>query len=152
MASLHAEELANKIAKFLNQRFRMAARVRSVRGGIGYRVYELRKTGNRHHVDVRPVKLLPPVQQVEGLQVVSPAESIANKVVAYAVRGNKRKGLTDGRDLMVMLRTFPDLKRFDGAVKDRLVVNDAPPEALTLWREWAERPLEPEDDDDEFDY
>ena len=152
VASLHAKELAYKIARFLNQRFYMRARVRSVRGGIGYRVFEIRKSGNRHHVDVRPVKLLPPYQMVEGLQVVAPAESIANKVAALHARGHRDKALTDARDLRKMLRTFPELQAPDGEVHNRLVVNGAPPEALALWREWAQRPLEPEDDDDEFDY
>src|SRR5881628_3226109 len=55
--STRAEELAEEIRAYLNKRFHIAARVRSVREGIGYRVYQVRKSeagGNRHLVDVRP--------------------------------------------------------------------------------------------------
>ena len=46
-------ELADELCAFLNRRFHIAVRVRTVRGGIGYRVYQVSKPKNRHLVDVR---------------------------------------------------------------------------------------------------
>src|SRR6185503_7870172 len=39
--STRAAELAEELRAYLNQRFHIAARVREVRGGIGYRVYQM---------------------------------------------------------------------------------------------------------------
>ena len=152
IATPDGEELAERIARYLNERFHIATRVRVVRGGIGYRVYQKQKPQNRHLVDVRPTPQLPPHQVVDGVFVVTPAESMANKVHALYVRGHKDKALTDARDLRRMIRTFPDLQAFDGPVHDRLVANGVAPPVFDLWREWVERVLEPEDEDDDFDY
>src|SRR5439155_20483287 len=55
--STRAPELAEEIRQHLNDRFKIAARVRNVREGLGYRIYQLQRTGNRHLVDVRPVSV-----------------------------------------------------------------------------------------------
>ena len=81
--STRAPELAEEIRKHLNARFKIAARVRKVRQGLGYRIYQIQKSGNRHLVDVRPVESFPPNQRVDDVLVVSPAELIANKVAAF---------------------------------------------------------------------
>ncbi len=75
IASPRAAELAEEVRVFLNQRFHIAVRVRNVRDGLGYRVYQVRKPENRHLVDVRPVDQLPPAQRVEGVLVVTPQNS-----------------------------------------------------------------------------
>src|SRR5688500_10382134 len=72
--SPRAAELAEDIRRYLNERFHIAARVRDVREGLGYRVYQLQKPKNRHLVDVRPVAAFPPIQRVDGVLVISPAE------------------------------------------------------------------------------
>src|SRR5213078_571873 len=41
IASTRAEEWAEELRAFLNQRFHIAVRVRTVRGGIGYRIYQV---------------------------------------------------------------------------------------------------------------
>ncbi|MHB1421790.1 MAG: hypothetical protein ACYC3I_01065 [Gemmataceae bacterium] len=64
IASPRAEELAEEIRAFLNKRFHIAVHVRSVREGIGYRVYQVQKPKNRYLVDVRPIDVLPPCQRV----------------------------------------------------------------------------------------
>ena len=61
--STRAPALAEEIRKYLNDRFKIAARVRTVRQGLGYRIYQVQKTGNRHLVDVRPVLAFPPTQR-----------------------------------------------------------------------------------------
>ena len=73
IASNRAEELAEEIRKFLNQRFHIAVRVRRVRDGLGFRIYQVRKPENRHLVDVRPVTELPPAKRVEEGSRCDPA-------------------------------------------------------------------------------
>src|SRR5206468_9434375 len=58
IASPRAAELAQELCQFLNARFHIAARVRNVREGLGYRIYQVRKPKNRHLVDLRPVEQL----------------------------------------------------------------------------------------------
>src|SRR4051795_4709064 len=41
IASTRAEELAGELRQFLKERFHIAVRVREIRGGIGYRVYQV---------------------------------------------------------------------------------------------------------------
>src|SRR5918911_1252545 len=60
IASTRAKELAEELRAFLNTRFHIAVRVREIREGIGFRIYQVRKPQNRHLVDVRPVESLPP--------------------------------------------------------------------------------------------
>src|SRR5437773_7424355 len=48
IASTHALDLAEELRKFLNKRFHIAVRVRDVREGLGYRIYQVRKPQNRH--------------------------------------------------------------------------------------------------------
>src|SRR5438309_11578794 len=81
IASTRAPELAEELRKFLNDRFHIAARVRNIRNGLGYRIYQLRKPENRHLVDLRPVVELPPSQRVKKVLVVTPPELMANKVI-----------------------------------------------------------------------
>src|SRR6266849_918503 len=79
IASTRAVELADELRKHLNHRFHIAVRVRKVREGLGYRIYQVRKPENRHLVDVRPVETLPPHQRVRKVLVVTPPELIAGK-------------------------------------------------------------------------
>src|SRR5437588_527970 len=58
--ALHARELAEELRAYLNQRFHIAVRVRAIKGGIGYRIFQVQKPKNRHFVDVRRVAELPP--------------------------------------------------------------------------------------------
>src|SRR6267378_6514215 len=64
IVSTRAEELAQELCHFLNKRFHIAVRVRTVREGLGYRVYQVKKPANRHLADVRPVAELPPAKRV----------------------------------------------------------------------------------------
>lgn len=149
--STHAEYLAEELKRYLNERFYIATRVRSVRGGIGFRIYQVSKPENRHLVDVRPVPNLPPLQVVDGIQVVTPTVAIANKIISYASRREKDKGLSDALDLRALLRAFPDLQAEYGPVRERLEASGADKAVLAVWREWVTADLEPEDEDDEFE-
>ena len=150
--STRGKDFAEEMRQFLNDRFGFAVRVRSVRGGIGFRIYQKRKDGNRHLVDVRPVDVLPPTREVGGVAVVAPAELIANKVASAQARGGKKKGLTDRRDLLALFETFPELKTEAGEVADRLAANEVPDGALAAWREWVAADIEPAGEDDDLDW
>lgn len=91
VASTRAEELAKELCQFLNQKFSIAVRVRNVRDGLGFRVYEVRKPQNRHLIDVRLVNVLPPANRVKKVFVVTPPELMANKVMSMASRQHKLK-------------------------------------------------------------
>src|SRR5437763_3171642 len=59
--SPRAGELAEELRSYLSERFHIAVRVRSVRDK-GYRIYQTRKEGNRHLIDVRIEPDLPSSQ------------------------------------------------------------------------------------------
>jgi len=58
--ALRAQELAEELRAYLSDKFHVAIRVRQVAQGKGLRIYQIRKEGNRHLVDIRPVTFLPP--------------------------------------------------------------------------------------------
>jgi hypothetical protein len=148
--ALHARELAEAIHSYLNQRFHIAVRIREVRGGIGFRVYQVQKPRNRHLVDVRPVAALPAAQRRAGVLTIAPTELIAWKVLAYHSRRGQPKSGTDWRDLAMLLLAFPDLKKDVSAVRERLRAAGAGPEALAVWEDLAAQEIEAEEEDDEF--
>lgn len=150
IASTRAVELAEELRKFLNERFHIAVRVRTIREGLGYRIYQVRKPENRHLVDVRPVDSLPPAQRVKKVLVVTPPELIANKVASMVSRGKKRKGIMDHADLAILLLTFPELKAEEGPVAERLRAASASPEVMAAWMDLVAEEILPEDEDDKF--
>lgn len=150
--STRAVEFAEELREYLNQRFHIAVRIRTVREGLGYRLYQVRKSGNRHLVDVRPVETLPPHQQVEDVQTIDPVGLIAGKITAYHQRRDKPKAFTDRRDLAMLLLAFPDLKSDPGLVSERLKQEGADEGTFAAWREVVESKIEPQDEDSEFDY
>jgi bifunctional DNase/RNase len=150
IASPRAADLAEELRAYLNQRFHIAVRVRDVKEGVGYRIYQVRKPKNRHLVDVRPVDALPPAQRVEKVLVVSPPELIANKVMALTQRRTSPKAGTDWRDLAMLLLTFPELKTEEGPVAERLRDAGASKEVFATWKELVAREIVAEDEDDKF--
>jgi hypothetical protein len=143
-------ELAEQLRLHLDERFYIDVRVRSIREGIGYRLDQVAKPKNRHLVDVRPCELLPSVERIDGILVVTPPEVIAGKVISCVRRKGKPKSYTDRRDLAHMLLRFPELKVKNGDVQQRLMALEANGEALALWRELVADNILPEEDDDEF--
>ena len=145
--SPRAAELTEEIRAMLNEQFQIAVRVRKVRDGIGYRVYQLQKPKNRHLVDVRAVEQLPPTQIVDDVLVLTPPELIASKIAAWTSRRGKPKAGTDWRDLAELLLTFPDLKSEDGPVMDCLRAANAQESALAAWKDVVSQEILPEDED-----
>ena len=148
IVSTRAAELAEEIRAFLHDRFHIAVRTHSVREGIGFRVYQMRKPENRHLVDVRPVSTLPPTQRVDQVLVIAPPELVANKVTAWTLRRRRPKAGTDWRDLAHLLLKFPDLKTNPGPVRERLEAAAAGPEVLAAWQELVLQEILPEEEDE----
>jgi Nucleotidyl transferase AbiEii toxin, Type IV TA system len=148
--STRAPEFAEELRQYLNERFRIAVRVRTIRDGIGYRLYQMQKSGNRHLVDVRPVESLPESRTIEEVRVSSPAQLIAGKVISFNARRGKPKAGTDWRDLAMLLLTFPELKCDTGAVSDALKALGATEEEKNSWRALVAEEITQTNDDDEF--
>jgi hypothetical protein len=150
IASPRAAELAEEIRAYLHDRFRIAVRVREAKEGIGYQIYQVRKPENRHLVDVRSVANLPPAKRVRKVLVVTPAELVANKTMAYAHRLGKPKAGTDWRDLAMLFLTFPELKQVEGPVAERLRAAGAAKDVMSVWKELVAQDIQPEDEDEKF--
>lgn len=148
--SVRGPELAEELRSHLAERFTIAVRVRTVRDGLGYRIYQVRKPANRHLADVRPVDAFPPVRRIDGILVPVPEEVIAGKVRAHLHREGRPKGGTDQRDLVAMLLAFPGLKTESGPVRERLEAGGADEATLAAWGAWVSREILPENEDDEF--
>jgi hypothetical protein len=149
--SPRAAALADEIRLYLYERFKIAVRVREVREGLGYRIFQIQKPKNRHLVDVRPVETLPPTLRVDDVLVVAPAELIANKVLAWHRRKGQPKAFTDRRDLAVLLLRFPELKTVAGAVRTRLEAAGADAAALAAWMEVVSQDIREATDEEEFE-
>lgn len=83
LLSTNAKDFAEELRKHLSEKFHIVVRVREIGEGKGFRIYQTRKEGNRHLVDVRPVENFPETETVEDIRVLSPLELIASKVVSY---------------------------------------------------------------------
>jgi len=150
LVSVRASEIAEELRERLSEIFHIAVRVRTIKNGAGYRLFQVLKGGNRHLVDIRSVQTFPQVQVIEGVQVLSPAELLASKVISSDQRRGKPKSFTDRRDLMVLLLAFPALKRDPGPVTDCLTHALAGPGAMALWQELVKVDIVPENEDDDF--
>ena len=151
LMSTRAAELAEEMRTYLSERFNIAVRVRTVAQGKGYRVFQIRKEGNRHLVDLRRVTSLPKAELIDGVQIVTAAELIARKVISLNSRRGQPKSGTDWRDLALLLLTFPKLKAESGAVVEILSSLGASEDELKTWNEVVRQEISEPDDDAEFD-
>jgi hypothetical protein len=148
--STRARELAEELRSHLATRFTIAARVREVAAGQGFRIYQLRQPKNRHLADVRQVTTLPPTQTIADVRVPTPEELIAQKIISVSLRSGQPKGDTDRRDLKVLLLEYPELKTDTGPVLTRLLAGSASAAALDEWKRLVASEIRPEGDADEF--
>ncbi|MCY2991110.1 MAG: hypothetical protein NTY19_25010 [Planctomycetota bacterium] len=148
--STRASEFAEELRAYLAQRFHVAMRVRTVKQGVGYRLYQVRKPRNRHLVDVRRVQELPPCNRFHEVLVATPAELISHKVLSLVSRRNTAKGFTDAADLRRLLLAFPELKHAIGSVTDALQAAGASEQALDAWRELVAQEIVPDDEESGF--
>ncbi len=143
--STRAKELAEELREHLSETFHIAVRVREVSEGKGFRVYQTRKEGNRHLVDLRNVRELPLTETIENVNVLSPLELIVSKVISYhSRRGNPKSG-TDWRDIGFLLLRFPELKP---GVAKLLEVRQSGSEVLKSWAEISSQSFDIKDDED----
>jgi len=149
LLSPRAKEPAEELRNYLSKKFHANIATRQINIGQNeYRLFQIRKSGNRHLVDVRPVEKMPSARRIAQVLVVEPVELIANKVIAYHQRRDQPKSGTDWRDLAMLLLTFPELKRETGPVVDRLNAAGADETVLSVWRKLVAQEIRPADDDD----
>jgi hypothetical protein len=151
LMSTRAAELAQELRDFLSERFHIAVRVRMIGEGKGYRVFQIRKEGNRHLVDLRPIQTLPQAELIDGIKVVTAAELVARKVISLHSRRGQPKSGTDWRDVAMLLLAFPDLKNESGPVSKILNSLGATEEEMKTWSEVVQQEISKPDDDSEFD-
>lgn len=149
--STRAADLAAELKEFLSDKFQIAVRVREIKDK-GFRVYQVRKEGNRHLIDVRSVDEFPETQIIEQIKILTPPELIASKVISFQARYGKPKSWTDRRDLAILLLTFPELKSETGAVANSLKNTSANEAAAKVWRELVAQQIEFETEDEDLDY
>lgn len=147
LLSTRAAEVAELLRARLADRLHIAARVREVIPGEGFRIYQVRKPSNRHLVDVRQTETLPSSRVFEGVRVIAPPELVAMKVASLVRRAGRPKAGTDLVDVQRLLLAFPELKVAEGAVLDRLQRMNAAEDVISRWREIALMPIEPDEDD-----
>ncbi len=147
LLSTRAKEFAEELRTHLSETFHIAVRVREIGDGKGFRIYQTRREGNRHLVDVRPVEKFPETQTIEDIQVLSPLELIVSKVISYHSRRGKPKSGTDWRDLAVLLLRFPELKEKVSAVLQVKSVGEA---ILETWAEIECQDFQFEDEDEDL--
>ena len=150
LLSTRAEALAEELRDHLDQQFHIDVLIREIGEGRGYRLFQIRKSGNRHLGDVRPVESLPSAQRVAGVLVIAPPDLIASKVISYHRRRGKPKSGTDWRDIAMLLLQFPEFKSEAGPVMDCLRAAGAEKQVLDAWLELVAQEIQPPDPDDEF--
>lgn len=148
--SNRAAGLAEAIRAHLAKEFTIAAGVREVASGRGFRIFQLRQPKNRHLVDVRQVAELPPNQPIADVRVPTPEELIAQKVISFTARKGQPKSGTDWRDLTLLLLAHPSLKTSAGPVRDRLTASAAGADVIAEWEALVATDIEPESEADEF--
>jgi hypothetical protein len=142
-----AADLAEQLRALLADRLGIAVRVREVGAGLGFRVYQVRKPSSRHLVDVRQTATLPSSQAFAAVQVATPVELVAMKLVSMMRRAGRPKAGTDLVDVQRLLLAFPGLKAEHGAVAERLGAMNVSESVMLRWQEIARASVEPDEDE-----
>lgn len=149
--SNRGKEFAVELRDHLSTRFHIAVRVREIKEK-GVRLYQVRKEGNRHLVDVRIQAEFPAFQLVEQISVLTPPELVASKVTSHISRYGQAKSWTDRRDLTVLLQKFPELRESNGEVAALLKKGNAGNEVLMFWQELVDQEPVIEDEDNDLSF
>src|SRR5215213_342155 len=147
LLSVRAAEFSEELREHLSETFHIAVRVREIGEGKGFRIYQTRREGNRHLVDVRPVENFPETETIEKIRILSPLELIASKVVSYHARRGRPKSGTDWRDLGFLLLRFPELK---GKVAENLLAKNVGEAILETWLEIKSQDFQIEGKDEDL--
>lgn len=142
-------ETARALAEWLGGEFHIAARVREVKAGIGFRVYQKRSESNRHLADVRLLDFtIDSVHVVDGIRYVPLLTLFAMKLTAWSRRRMAPKGGTDLADLRRLLLVHRDAL-VDARVRDAIALVDGGEEADRAWEELRDQPMVSDDDFDD---
>jgi len=148
LLSTDAKNLAEELKSFLSEKFHIAVRIREI-GDKGLRIYQVRKEGNRHLIDIRSITEFPDTEIIEEIQVLSPLELIVSKIISFQSRYGKPKSWTDRRDLAVLLLQFPELKE---KVAENLQTKNVGEVVLETWAEIVRQDFQFEDEDEDLIY
>jgi len=148
LLSTNAKNLAEELKSFLSEKFHIAVRIWEI-GDKGLRIYQVRKEGNRHLIDIRSITEFPDTEIIEEIQVLSPLELIVSKVISFQSRYGKPKSWTDRRDLAVLLLQFPELKE---KVVGNLRSKNVGEVVLETWLEIVSQDFRFEDDDEDLNF
>ena len=146
LLSTNAKNLAEELKSFLSEKFHIAVRIWEI-GDKGLRIYQVRKEGNRHLIDIRSITEFPDTEIIEEIQVLSPLELIVSKVISFQSRYGKPKSWTDRRDLAVLLLQFPELKE---KVVGNLQTKNVGKAVLETWAEIARQDFQAENEDEDL--
>ncbi len=146
LLSTRAKEFSEELREHLSEKFHIAVRVREI-GDKGLRIYQVRKEGTRHLVDIRLMTEFPETEIIEEIQVLSPLELIVSKVISFQSRYGKPKSWTDRRDLAVLLLRFPELKE---KVSEILRAKNVGESVLETWAKIASENFRLEDEDEDL--
>ena len=146
LLSTDAKNLAEELKSFLSEKFHIAVRIREI-GDKGLRIYQVRKEGNRHLIDVRLIEKFPEMEIVEEIQILSPLELIVGKVISFQSRYGKPKSWTNRRDIAVLLLRFPELKE---EAAESLRAKNVGKVVLETWAEIASQGFQLEDEDQDL--
>jgi hypothetical protein len=150
LLSFHPQQIAEVLAQELGDRFHIAIRVREVSAGKGFRVYQVRREGNRHLADVRLAEFsLDDAVDRDGVRYVSLPTVVALKLRALAKRRLAPKGATDLADLRRLLIAHPELRAKTGLVADAIARTAAGEDASRAWHDLLEQPVVTDEDVDE---
>jgi hypothetical protein len=150
LLSSQPREVAQALAQAIGDHFHIAARVREVHPGKGFRVYQVRREGNRHLADVRLAEFsLDDSVEHDGIRFVSLSIVVALKLRALAKRRLAPKGATDLADLRRLLIAHPELRTKTGPVSDAILRTGGGEDASRAWHELLEQPVITDEDVDE---
>jgi hypothetical protein len=133
--------VAEELAAHLRALLQIATRVRVVKPGAGFRVYQPRKEGTRHLADVRLAEVdLGEPDVKDGVRYTSAPVTLAMKVCALHKRRFAPKGATDLADVRRLLLAHPKLRQERGVVSD-LIGRIGEPGVVETWQSLLSEPL-----------
>jgi hypothetical protein len=150
LMSVFAEELAQELCKHLSQLFYTTIRMRKVKKGQGYLIYQVQNLGNRYLVDITKVMELPEAQRIKQVLIIGLEELVASKWISYYQWRGQPESWTDWQDVEMILLAFPELKHESSRVLNCLISAGATKKILELWGEVMGIKIELEEDEDYY--
>jgi hypothetical protein len=144
------QTIADALAATIRKKLHIAARVREVKPGKAYRVYQVRRDVKRHLADVRLAEFpLKDIVERRGVRYTSVPLTLAMKVCALVKRRLAPKGATDLADIRRLLLAHSELRKVGGPVAGHIDTLGGGSEAIEAWRQLVAEPVVSDDDADE---